>query len=64
MIREAERHAAEDAEKKETIEAFNQAESVLHDTETKITEYADQINAEEVCRDECEEITEIYEITG
>ena len=47
MIREAEKHAAEDAERKELIEAVNQAESVIHDTDTKITEYADQINAEE-----------------
>lgn len=49
MIREAERHAAEDAEKKELIEAINQAESVVHDTQSKLTEYADQLNAEEVC---------------
>jgi len=48
MVRDAERHAAEDAEKKETIEAINQAESVLHDTESKIAEYSDQLNADEV----------------
>uniref|UniRef100_A0A183BZM6 Molecular chaperone DnaK n=1 Tax=Globodera pallida TaxID=36090 RepID=A0A183BZM6_GLOPA len=47
MVREAERHAAADAEKKESIEALNHAESVLHDTETKITEYSEQLNAEE-----------------
>ncbi|KAI6189702.1 Heat shock protein 70-F [Aphelenchoides bicaudatus] len=47
MIREAERHAAEDAEKKELIEAVNQAESVVHDTQSKLTEYADQLNADE-----------------
>jgi molecular chaperone DnaK len=47
MIREAERHAAEDASKKETIEAVNQAESVLHDTESKMAEYADQLDANE-----------------
>jgi molecular chaperone DnaK len=49
MIREAERHAAADAEKKELIETVNQAESVVHDTQSKLTEYADQLNAEEVC---------------
>lgn len=48
MIRDAERHAAEDADKKEMIEAVNQAESVIHDTESKINEYADQLNAEDV----------------
>uniref|UniRef100_A0A7E4UQ86 Heat shock protein 70 n=1 Tax=Panagrellus redivivus TaxID=6233 RepID=A0A7E4UQ86_PANRE len=47
MIREAEKHAAEDAERKESIEAINQAESVVHDTESKINEFADQINPEE-----------------
>lgn len=47
MIREAEKFAAEDAAKKETIEAINQAESVLHDTEQKINEYEAQLNAEE-----------------
>ena len=48
MIREAERHAAEDAEKKEAIEAINHAESVLHDTEAKMSEYSDQLNADDV----------------
>ena len=48
MVRDAEKHAAEDAEKKETIEAINHAESVLHDTETKMAEYADQLNEDEV----------------
>jgi len=47
MIREAERHAAEDAEKKELVETINQAESVVHDTQSKLSEYADQLNAEE-----------------
>lgn len=47
MVRDAERHAAEDAEKKETIEAVNHGESVLHDTETKIAEYSEQLNADE-----------------
>jgi len=49
MVREAEKHAAEDLEKKDAIEAINQAESVLHDTESKIAEYSDQLNEEEVC---------------
>ena len=53
MVKEAERHAAEDAEKKETIEAINHAESVLHDTETKMEEFADQLNPEEVFVHSC-----------
>lgn len=48
MIRDAERHAAEDAEKKELIEVVNQGESVVHDTESKINEYSDQLNADDV----------------
>ena len=31
------------------IEAVNLAESVVHDTETKIEEFKDQLPAEEVC---------------
>lgn len=48
MIRDAEKFAAEDMARRETIEAVNHAEGVLHDTETKITEYQDQLNADEV----------------
>uniref|UniRef100_A0A915MU95 Heat shock protein 70 n=1 Tax=Meloidogyne javanica TaxID=6303 RepID=A0A915MU95_MELJA len=56
MVRDAEKHAAEDAEKKESIEAINHAESVLHDTETKMAEYADQLNEDEVkvVKERCE----------
>ena len=50
MVREAEKHAAEDKEKKERIEAVNQAEGVLHDTETKMEEYKDQLPADEVTK--------------
>ncbi|KAI6204837.1 Heat shock protein 70-F [Aphelenchoides besseyi] len=47
MIRDAEQFASQDKEKKELIEAINQAESVIHDTQSKLSEYADQVNAEE-----------------
>ncbi|KAL7073123.1 hypothetical protein ACQ4LE_007572 [Meloidogyne hapla] len=58
MVRDAEKHAAEDAEKKETIEAINHAESVLHDTESKMAEYADQLNEDEVkvVKERCESL--------
>jgi molecular chaperone DnaK len=36
MVREAEKNATKDAEKREKIEAVNQAEGVLHDTESKL----------------------------
>ncbi|EPB79893.1 chaperone protein DnaK, partial [Ancylostoma ceylanicum] len=48
MIKEAERNAAEDAKKKEMVEVLNQAESIIHDTESKMTEFADQLPKEEV----------------
>ncbi|VDL80211.1 unnamed protein product [Nippostrongylus brasiliensis] len=47
MIKEAERNAAEDAKKKEMVEVLNQAESIIHDTESKMTEFADQLPKEE-----------------
>ena len=50
MVREAEKHAAKDAEMKEKIEAVNQAEGVLHDTETKMDEFKDQLPAEDVTK--------------
>lgn len=46
MVREAEANAAKDQEKREKIEAVNQAEGVLHDTETKLNEYKDQLDSE------------------
>merc|ERR1712113_840002 len=45
MVREAEKHAAKDAEMKEKIEAVNQAEGVLHDTDSKLDEYGSQLNS-------------------
>ncbi|CAJ0588443.1 unnamed protein product [Cylicocyclus nassatus] len=47
MIREAEKNAAEDAKRKEMVEVLNQAESIIHDTESKMTEFADQLPKEE-----------------
>merc|ERR1719486_84807 len=48
MVREGEKHAAADQEKKERIEAVNQAEGVLHDTESKVEEFKDQLPSEDV----------------
>lgn len=47
MIKEAERNAAEDAKKKEMVEVLNQADSIIFDTESKMTEFADQLPKEE-----------------
>merc|ERR1711935_813773 len=48
MVREGEKHAAEDLERKERIEAVNQAEGVLHDTESKVEEFKEQLPSEDV----------------
>merc|ERR1712110_343948 len=60
MVREAEQHAADDKEKKEKIEAVNQAEGVLHDTESKMDEYKDQLPTEDVTKmtDQIKEVRE------
>ncbi|CAG5124295.1 unnamed protein product, partial [Candidula unifasciata] len=47
MVRNAEVHAEEDKKKKELIEILNQADSIIHDTETKMEEFKDQLPKEE-----------------
>jgi molecular chaperone DnaK len=44
MVREAEKNAAADAEKRELIESINKAELVLHDTEANVDEFGSQLN--------------------
>lgn len=48
MIRKAEEYAATDKKKRELIEAVNQAESILHDTEAKLEEYKSQLPSDDV----------------
>merc|ERR1712045_764940 len=60
MVRQAEQHAQEDSAKKERIEAVNQAEGVLHDTDSKLDEYGSQLNSEDVAKMK-EQIKEIRE---
>ena len=48
MVREAEKYAEEDKKRKANIEAINHAESVVHDIETKMDEFKDQLPADEV----------------
>merc|ERR1712241_849560 len=58
MVRDAESHAEADKEKKDRIEAVNQAEGILHDTESKMEEFKDQLPAEDVTKmkDKIEEV--------
>jgi molecular chaperone DnaK len=47
MVQDAEANADEDKERKETVEARNQADSLVHSTEKNLTEYGDKISEEE-----------------
>merc|ERR1719422_11450 len=58
MVREAEANAEADKLNRERVEASNQAEGILHDTETKMEEYKDQLDSEEVAKMR-EKITEV-----
>lgn len=49
MVKRAEEFAQQDKTKKERVEAINQAEGIIHDTESKMTEYKDQLPQDEVC---------------
>merc|ERR1711885_95533 len=46
MVREAEANAEADKLNRERVEAINQAEGVLHDTESKMDEFKDQLPAD------------------
>lgn len=47
MVKSAEEYAQSDKIKKERVEAINQAEGIIHDTESKMTEFKDQLPSEE-----------------
>merc|ERR1712168_722465 len=47
MVQNAATYAEEDKKKKEIVEAVNQAEGIIHDTESKMEEYKDQLPSEE-----------------
>lgn len=52
MVKNAEKNAKEDKIKKERVEAVNQAEGIVHDTESKIEEFKSQLPQEE-----CDKLT-------
>jgi len=47
MVKDAESHAEEDKKKRETVEARNQAEALIHSAEKSLGEYGDKISAED-----------------
>jgi molecular chaperone DnaK len=63
MVKRAEQFAEEDKKRKERVEQVNQAEAILHDTETKMEEYKEQLPAEEVSKLK-EEIAKVRDILG
>ena len=50
MVKEAEANAATDKVNRERVEAINQAEGVLHDTDSKMDEFKDQLPSEDVSK--------------
>lgn len=48
MVSDAEKFASEDKKRKESVEAINSAESIVHDVEAKIEEFKDQLPQDEV----------------
>ncbi|MDP1730902.1 MAG: molecular chaperone DnaK [Devosia sp.] len=47
MVQEAEQNAEADKRKRETVEARNQGESLIHSTEKSLKDYGDKVTAEE-----------------
>jgi molecular chaperone DnaK len=47
MVQDAEKHASEDAERKEAAEARNQGESLVHATEKNLVDYGDKVGDED-----------------
>ena len=43
MVKDAEAHAAEDKERRELVEARNQGESLMHQTEKSLSEHGDKV---------------------
>lgn len=50
MVREAEANAEADKINRERVEAINQAEGILHDTESKMEEFKDQLPSEDTTK--------------
>jgi len=63
MVRNAETYAAQDKVKKERVEAVNQAEGIVHDTESRMNEFKDQLPKEE-CDKLQEQIAQVREVVS
>jgi len=47
MVKEAEEHASEDKQRRELVEARNQADALIHATEKNLKEYGDKVGEDE-----------------
>jgi molecular chaperone DnaK len=47
MVKEAEQNADADKKRRETVEARNQGESLIHSTEKSLKEYGDKVSGDE-----------------
>jgi molecular chaperone DnaK len=63
MVKEAEAHAAEDKERRALVEARNQAESLLHQTEKNLAEYGAKLSAADKSKIEAD-MTSLREALG
>ncbi len=54
MVKEAEAHAADDKKRKESVEARNHAESLVHSTERNLTEFGDKVPADQKAKIEAD----------
>jgi len=61
MVKNAEKFAEEDKKRKELVEVINSAENIIHDTESKMEEFKDQLPSDE-CQKLREHITKVREV--
>lgn len=61
MVKNAEKYAEEDRRRKERVEAVNNAEGIIHDTESKMEEFKSQLPEDE-CNKLREEISKMKEL--
>ncbi|XP_041638367.1 stress-70 protein, mitochondrial [Cheilinus undulatus] len=61
MVKNAEKYAEEDRRRKDRVEAVNMAEGIIHDTESKMEEFKDQLPADE-CTKLKEEISKVRDL--
>ncbi|XP_049420329.1 stress-70 protein, mitochondrial-like [Epinephelus fuscoguttatus] len=61
LVKNAEKYAEEDRRRKDRVEAVNMAEGIVHDTESKMEEFKDQLPADE-CTKLKEEISKVRDL--